>query len=71
MLNVLFFLLMGYYYFKNFDVLFCRFMMVLICFIFSVLLIIDEYDDFVMEILFWMVFYLLFFVNIFLIIRCG
>lgn len=62
---------MGYYYFKNFDVLFCRFMMVLICFIFSVLLIIDEYDDFVMEILFWMVFYLLFFVNIFLIIRCG
>lgn len=62
---------MGYYYFKNFDVLCCRFMMVLICFIFSVLLIIDEYDDFVMEILFWMVFYLLFFVNIFLIIRCG
>lgn len=62
---------MGHYHLKNLDVLFCRFMMVLICLIFSVLSTIDEYDDFAMETLFWMVSYLPPFANTFSIIRCG
>lgn len=50
------------YYWTNNDTddksIYCRFMMVLICLIFSVLSTIEDYDDFAMETLFWMVCYL-------------
>ena len=36
-------------------VLYCRFMMVLVCLIFSVLSTIDQYSSFANETLFWMV----------------